>query len=118
MKRFFPLSVFAAMLIAAPVFCLADDLPRVSAVVAEKQAISKPDPKYPPMARQMKITGSVAVNVTIDEEGNVEKAEIAEGNPILASAAVMAAKAWKFHPFLKDGKAEKVTTQLAFRFTI
>ena len=62
----------------------------VSEVEAKKAIIKKVTPNYPPIARQMKLSGRVELTVTIDEDGGVESAKIKNGNPILGGSAVMA----------------------------
>ncbi|MGA3024701.1 MAG: energy transducer TonB [Bryobacteraceae bacterium] len=91
---------------------------RVATVQAEKQAINKPRPMYPPAARQLRIAGDVEVDATVDEQGNVEKTEVVKGNVMLTSAAQMAAKNWTFKPFTEDGKPMKVIVRLTFAFSL
>ncbi len=80
-------------------------------------ATSKPQPEYPPLGRQLKLEAAVDVDITIDESGNVEKAETVKGNPIFAKAAETAAAKWKFTPFKDDGgSAVKVISTLKFMF--
>ena len=88
----------------------------VSEVEAKKAIIKKVTPNYPPIARQMKLSGRVELTVTIDEDGGVESAKIRNGNPILGGSAVMATKQWKFSPFMAQGKASKATTVITFDF--
>ena len=61
-------------------------------------AVSKVPPVYPPIARQMGITGVVTVSATVDAAGKVIKAESGSGNKLLAPAAIDAVKQWKFAP--------------------
>jgi TonB family protein len=89
---------------------------RISTVQAEKQAIHKPRPMYPPTARQLRIAGDVEVDATVDEQGNVEKTEVVKGNAMLTNAAQMAAKNWTFKPFGDEGKPMKVVVRLTFSF--
>ncbi|MGA2434463.1 MAG: energy transducer TonB, partial [Bryobacteraceae bacterium] len=76
---------------------------RIGANDAMSSATNKTRPELSPMARQLKIHGSVDVDVTIDAAGAVEKAETVKGNPVLAKSAIDAVKKWKFKPF-KEGK--------------
>ena len=63
---------------------------RVSEEEATKAIKSKVNPEYPAMARQMKLTGTVIVDVFIDTGGKVEKVQVVRGNALLTSAAVEA----------------------------
>jgi TonB family protein len=64
----------------------------------ERSAVHKVPPTYPPIARQMGITGTVVVAVTVDPTGKVIKAESSSGNKLLANSAIDAVKQWKFTP--------------------
>ena len=89
---------------------------RVATDDAMKAATKKAPPDYPPIARQLKIEGKVAVDITIDAEGNVERVKIVSGNAMLTPAVVSAVKKWKFTPFTLDGAATKAVAQLQFDF--
>jgi len=58
----------------------------------------------------------VLVKVFVSETGDVERTEVLSGDPILAEAAIKAAKKWKFKPFIRGGKPAKVSTRIAFDF--
>ena len=64
----------------------------------DRHAIHKVSPTYPPIARQMGITGTVIVAATVDPSGKVIKAESNSGNKLLAISAIDAVKQWKFAP--------------------
>lgn len=89
---------------------------RVPEAEAKRAAVEKTAPVYPPMARQMKVTGRVVVNATVKEDGTVDDVKIETGSPILARAAVDAVKKWRFHPFQKDGTAVSAVVTLSFEF--
>ena len=79
-------------------------------------ATSKIPPDYPLIAKQMKISGSVELRTTIEEDGTVNEVSTVSGNPILAKAAMDAVKHWKFKPFKADGKEIKVTSTITIAF--
>ncbi len=91
---------------------------RVSEAEGIKAAIEKTAPEYPPMAKQMRITGRVVVEAFVDLEGNVEKTQPVSGNAILSAAASRAVKMWKFKPFTVEGKPTKAIVRLAFTFNL
>ena len=90
---------------------------RVQDDEVRKSAIQKSQPVYPPIARQMNLSGRVLVDAIVSETGSVEKVDIVTGNPILAAAAQNAAKNWKFQPFQVNGKATEAVVRLAFDFS-
>jgi TonB family protein len=63
-----------------------------------RPAIHKVPPNYPPLAKQMGITGTVVVTATVDAAGKVLKAESTSGNKLLAASAIDAVKQWRFAP--------------------
>src|SRR5438128_8087463 len=63
----------------------------VSGGVLNGKAISKPQPAYPPIAKAAKASGTVTVQVLVDEEGSVISAKAVSGHPLLQQAAVDAA---------------------------
>lgn len=71
---------------------------------------------YPIDAGKDELQGQVIVKFTVSETGDVEKVEAISGNPILASAALDAAKKWKFKPFIRNGEPVKASTNIAFNF--
>jgi TonB family protein len=84
---------------AAPLLAFAFLLTALAPLHAqERTAVHKVPPTYPPIARQMGITGAVVVTATVDPSGKVIKAESTSGNRLLASAAIEAVKQWKFAP--------------------
>jgi TonB family protein len=73
-------------------------------------------PAYPPAAVPDKLQGQVIVRIVVDENGDVESAEVISGNPLLANAAVDAAKQWKFKPYIRNGQPVKAAVKLPFDF--
>src|SRR6266516_6850371 len=76
-----------------------EPLMRVSETNARKAVIKKIEPEYPAMARQVRLSGQVQVDVIIDAGGNVEKVNVVRGNVLLSNSAANALKRWKFTPF-------------------
>ena len=79
-------------------------------------AIHRVLPESPPLARTARITGSVVVEVTVDEGGAVIAARAISGHPLLKDAAVGAARQWQFKPTTLSGVAVKVIGTLTFYF--
>lgn len=92
------------------------DVLRVSEQDALRAVVTKVAPQYPPIARQLNLAGKVVVDVFVNSDGGVDKADIINGNPILGGAAVNAAKHWKFQPFQANGKASDAVVRLSFDF--
>jgi len=86
-----------------------EDSTQLVAIKAEKAI-------YPWEAQEKQLQGQVWVKIQVSETGNVESAEVISGDPVLAKAAVDAAKKWKFKPYIKNGKPVHVSTKLPFNF--
>lgn len=78
--------------------------------------IHKVEPVYPELARRARVSGKVVLRITIDEAGLVQGIKVAEGHPMLSSAAVEAVSQWHYRPTIKDGNAVSVTTMVEVFF--
>ena len=59
-------------------------------------------PEYPPLAKQMNVTGKVKIETTIAADGHVAGTRVVGGSPLLINAALDALKKWRFEPGPKD----------------
>ena len=83
----------------------------------QADAINRVEAVYPPPAAAARVFGTVLVEVSIDEGGNVTSARAISGHPLLKDAAVDAARGWTFKPTLLQGKPAKVVGTLTFNFS-
>jgi protein TonB len=88
----------------------------ISGGVLNGKAISLPKPAYPPIARQAHASGTVVVQVTIDENGSVISARAVSGHPLLQAVAVAAARGARFSPTKLSGQPVKVTGVITYNF--
>lgn len=88
----------------------------ISGGVLNGKAISLPKPDYPADARTAKAAGTVVVQVTIDEYGNVLSAKAVSGHPLLQQASVNAALQARFSPTFLMGEPVKVTGVITYNF--
>lgn len=88
----------------------------ISAGVLNGKATSLPKPPYPQIAKAVKASGQVNVQVLVDESGNVVTANAISGHPLLRAAAVAAARQAKFSPTKLSGQPVKVTGVLIYNF--
>jgi protein TonB len=63
-----------------------------------RRAKSKVEPPYPELARRMNIVGTVKIEVVVQPNGVVKEARVVGGHPVLAGAALDAARKWRFEP--------------------
>jgi TonB family protein len=91
--------------------------PRVSKGVLTGEVVTKVQPTYPSIAKQINAAGEVQVAILINENGRVIEAKAIKGHPVLRAAAEDAARKWVFKPTLLDGKPVKQPGTLTFVFT-
>lgn len=98
---------------------LKNDLPKIiSCGVCNQEAVLLPKPEYPKSARFIRASGSVNVEILINENGSVESARAVSGHPLLHPASIKAALQAKFKPFLLSGKPVKVRGTIVYNFNL
>jgi TonB family protein len=90
--------------------------PPISGGVLNGKAISLPKPAYPPVAKAAHASGTVTVQVLVDENGNVVSAHAVSGHPLLQQSAVNAARQARFSPTKLSGQPVKVTGVIIYNF--
>ncbi len=76
---------------------------RVGGRVKQPTLITRVDPRYPPLAIQTHMQGTVVVDAIIDEHGDVVEVKVVSGPPLLMQSALDAVRQWKYQPtFLND----------------
>lgn len=107
-----------ALLALLAAVCAAQSGPKkVSQAEVMSAAVTKVQPQYPELARQLNISGTVEIEVLVAESGAVESATPVSGNPVLTKPASEALKKWKFKPFLQDGAPVKAQSVIKFGFS-
>jgi len=91
---------------------------RVPSVVLQGKAIQRFSPDYPPLARQIRLEGSVSVEVVVSPQGIVESARALSGHALLLSCSVDAARRWRFEPTLLNNIPVRVTGVITFVFKL
>jgi TonB family protein len=91
---------------------------RVSQGISQGLLISKVQPIYPDTARTARISGTVVLKALINQAGEVESLSLISGHPLLVPAAIDAVKQWKYRPYLLNGKAVNVETEIQVNFTL
>jgi periplasmic protein TonB len=86
--------------------------------VLEAQIIKRVIPEYPPLARQMRLSGVVQLVGIIDREGNVKSLQVLGGHPMLVKAAVDAVSQWKYRPTLLNHEPVEVIAPITVNFTL
>jgi TonB family protein len=82
----------------------------------QASATRRVEPAYPQLAKAARVSGTVVVEVMVNEQGNVVDAHALSGHPLLQQAAVQAARGWKFAPTRINGEPVKVVGTITFNF--
>jgi TonB family protein len=91
---------------------------RLSKTEAVQAIVSKVQPEYPPVAKQLKLEGTVELEAMIAPDGTVDDVKILTGNPVLTRAAAQALKKWKFAPVLEDGEPARAVAPITISFKL
>lgn len=84
--------------------------------VVQGKPIHRPKPEYPPEARAKRLSGRIAVEIAINEEGIVTEARALNGPMELQRAAAAAALKARFTPTRLSGKAVAVKGLIYYDF--
>ncbi len=91
---------------------------RVSPETMEKRIVTKVDPAYPEAARTAGTEGVVELDAVIAPDGSVKRLRSVSGPELLVQSATQAVQAWKFEPYLSNGKAVEVETTIVVEFRL
>jgi protein TonB len=91
---------------------------RVGGDVKPPRLLFAPDPEYPTLARQAKLSGVVIIEAVIDEHGKVTGMRVVSGHPMLIQSAMNAVSKRKYEPTILDGEPTPIDlrVEISFRF--
>lgn len=69
---------------------------------SKRKPTAKVQPKYPALARQLKLSGKVKVEATVSPDGRVKETRTIGGSPVLVNAAMDAIRMWRYEPGPKE----------------
>lgn len=110
-QRFLVLSLLSIAILTpglAPQLRAQQESPREE---GSRKVQSKVAPVYPDLARRMKISGTVKVQITVAPNGTVKDITVVGGHPLLANAVIDAVRKWRF-----EARPQATTETLEFRF--
>ena len=84
----------------------------------EGYLIRRVQPIYPPLARSARIQGPVVLTALISRSGTMENVNAVSGHPMLVPAAVQAVSQWRYRPYILNGEAIEVETQITVNFVL
>jgi len=76
------------------------------------------EPAYPPIAVANRVTGTVVLEATVDEAGNVIDVKVLRSIPFLDEAAVKAVKQWRYDPLVLNEQPFPFTLTVTLTFSL
>lgn len=101
----------------APRFPLAHQSVRRS-VMMEGNLIRKVEPRYPFIAKQLHMEGTVVLKAFISPEGTIERLQVERGQSLLAKAAIEAVQQWRYRPYYLNNQPIEVETEITVNFVL
>jgi len=86
--------------------------------MAEGDLVYRVQPSYPALARQARIQGSVRLRAIISRSGTIENLSVLSGHAMLVAVAVEAVKQWRYRPYMLNGEAIEVETEITVNFLL
>jgi protein TonB len=80
--------------------------------------IHRVEPQYPPLARQMRVSGTVELTGIIATDGRIRELKLLSGSPLLARAALEAVRQWVYEPTLLDGEPVELVATISVIFRL
>jgi TonB family protein len=75
-------------------------------------------PPYPDEARAAGVSGTVQVEIFIDETGNVVDTRVRESIPLLDAAAIETVRRWHYEPTLVNGRPVRIKMTVPVTFNL
>jgi protein TonB len=91
---------------------------KVNEGILEAQLISRIEPRYPPLALQLKQAGTVVLHAIISRDGRINALEVVSGSPFFVKAALDAVRQWRYRPTMLDGEPVEVETTITVVFRL
>ena len=97
------------------------DIVSMGSGVTQAVVIQREEPKYPPMARQMRVEGSVEAQALVGIDGRVEQVRIVNVSRAgvgFEKATEEAVRKWRFKPATKHGVKVRMWVQIRVPFRV
>ena len=80
--------------------------------------IHQVEPLYPPLARQMRVSGVVELAGIIGTDGHIRELRLLSGSPLLAPSALDAVRQWVYEPTLLNGEPVELVATISVTFRL
>ena len=96
--------------------CVASQLSSLKDAPRTPELIRHVRPRYPALAKQARIQGTVILEAIINKQGSVENLRVVKGHPLLIQRALEAVKQWRYKPTVLNGVPVEVITRITVNF--
>jgi protein TonB len=86
--------------------------------VEPSYVIHSVQPVYPPEARKQQVEGIVELRVVVASDGTVRSVKLVSGSSLLASAAIDAARQFRYSPALLNGQPIETIQTIGMSFQL
>ena len=80
--------------------------------------IHRVEPVYSPLARQMRVSGTVQITGVIGIDGRMKELKVVSGHPLLVNAALEAVRQWIYAPTTLNGEPVEVVAPITVTFVL
>jgi periplasmic protein TonB len=91
---------------------------KISSGVMNGNLLQKITPRYPEIARQARISGTVVLQATISKTGQIINLKVVSGPAMLQQAALEAVQQWRYRPYELNGEPVEVETTVNVVFNL
>jgi TonB family protein len=91
---------------------------RIGGHLEPAEIVKKTFPKYPPVAMQARVEGTVVLEATIGEDGKLHDIKVISGHPLLIGAATECIRNWRYRPAVLNGEIISSPATIEVRFII
>lgn len=91
---------------------------RLTSQITQGRAIQKAQPAYPEIAKRIKASGPVQIQIAISETGEVTEATVLSGHWALREVSLQAARQWRFKPTELNGRPVRAIGVITFNFIL
>ena len=78
--------------------------------------IYRVEPIYPRAALHAGVEGTVKIHATVGQDGSVKNLRVVSGPDLLTSAAIEAARYWRYIPALRNGEPIETDADISVEF--
>lgn len=91
---------------------------RVSSGVPQPVLVRRVEPRYPALAKQSGIEGTVVLEALVTKDGQVTALRVTSGNSLLAASALRAVSQWRYRPSSLNGEPIEVPVKITLKFEL